>query len=107
VLAVADASIMAPLVDGTIYVIDAESCSRSAMIQARDHLMHAGARLVGGVYNNFDPSQRAAYPYYYNHYYEYYGTSEDGERGVRQSRHGHGGRRGRRQKVKTPQAGKR
>jgi tyrosine-protein kinase len=70
VLAVADASIIAPLVDGTIFVLDAGRSSRSAMVQARDQLEKAGARIIGAVYNNFDPSADNRYPYYYD-YYQY------------------------------------
>jgi Mrp family chromosome partitioning ATPase len=82
VLAVADASILAPLSDGTLFLTDAEHSSRSAMIQARDQLETAGAKIIGVVYNNFDPSQHAAYPYYYyNYYYQYYGTTEPAENG--------------------------
>jgi succinoglycan biosynthesis transport protein ExoP len=76
VLAVADASILAPLVDGTMFVLDAEHSSRSAMVQSRDQLENAGATITGIVYNNFDPGQSSAYPYYSSYYYQYYGTEE-------------------------------
>jgi succinoglycan biosynthesis transport protein ExoP len=84
VLAVADASILAPLVDGTVFVLDGDHSSRSAMAQSRDQLENAGANLVGIVYNNFDPGLSSAYPYYASYYYQYYGT-QDGpdERGKR------------------------
>ena len=76
VLAVADASILAPLMDGTVFVLDAERSSRSDMIQSRDQLENAGGNIVGIVYNNFDPSQSSAYPYYSSYYYQYYGTDD-------------------------------
>jgi capsular exopolysaccharide synthesis family protein len=76
VLAVADASILAPLVDGTIFVLDASHSSRSAMVQSRDQLENAGANVIGIVYNNFDPGQSAAYPHYSSYYYQYYGTQD-------------------------------
>jgi non-specific protein-tyrosine kinase len=76
VLAVADASILAPLVDGTVFVLDGEHSSRSAMVQSRDQLENAGANIVGIVYNNFDPGQSSAYPYYSSYYYQYYGTQD-------------------------------
>jgi succinoglycan biosynthesis transport protein ExoP len=66
VLPVADASILAPLVDGAIFVVNAERCSRSALIQARDQLEQAGARIIGAVYNNLDASQATSYRYYNN-----------------------------------------
>jgi capsular exopolysaccharide synthesis family protein len=65
VLPVADASILAPLVDGAIFILNADRTSRSALIQARDQLEQAGARIVGAVYNNVDPSHGASYGYYY------------------------------------------
>jgi polysaccharide biosynthesis transport protein len=77
VLAVADPSIMAPLVDGTLFVMDAGHSSRSAIQHARDQLEHAGGRIVGAVYNNFDPSKSASY-YYNNYYYRYYGGGDWG-----------------------------
>lgn len=63
VLAVADASILAPMVDGTIFVIDAEQGRRSDLAEARDQLQHAGARIIGAVYNNFDGGPGTAYQY--------------------------------------------
>jgi protein-tyrosine kinase len=81
VLAVADASILAPLVDGTVFVLDANHSSRSAMVQSRDQLENAGANVIGIVYNNFDPGQTSAYPYYSSYYYQYYGTQEGPDAG--------------------------
>jgi hypothetical protein len=46
------------------------------MIQSRDQLENAGGNIVGIVYNNFDPGQSTAYPYYSSYYYQYYGTEE-------------------------------
>jgi capsular exopolysaccharide synthesis family protein len=71
VLAVADASILAPLMDGTIFVLDATRSKRSVTGQAREQLEKAGAKLVGSVYNNFDPTTAGRYPYYYDYYYQY------------------------------------
>jgi polysaccharide biosynthesis transport protein len=78
VLAVADASILAARADGLLLVVDAESASRSATAQARGQLENAGARILGAVLNNFDPSQAGAYPYYY---YKYYQASRVGQPG--------------------------
>jgi hypothetical protein len=68
VLAVADASILAPRADATIYVMDAAHSSRSAMRHAHNQLVNAGARIVGSVYNNFDPDARTGYASYYYQY---------------------------------------
>jgi len=89
VLAVADASILAPLADGVVFVLNADQCSRSALIQARDQLENAGAGIIGAVFNNYDPSQSSAYPYYQN-YNDYYGTNEGSRRNG--NRKGRGGR---------------
>ncbi len=75
VLAVADASILAPHVDGTLFVMDAEQSSRLALAQARDQLENAGANVVGAVYGNFEPGQGAYYPYY-NYYSQYYSDEQ-------------------------------
>ncbi len=71
VLAVADASILGARVDGTLFVVDADTASRAATMQAKDQLENAGARIIGAVFNKFDPSQAGAYPYYYYYYYHY------------------------------------
>jgi capsular exopolysaccharide synthesis family protein len=106
VLAVADASILAPLTDGTVFVTNAERSSRSAILHARDQLENAGARIIGAVYNNFDPSKSETYPYYL-YYYQYdrpEGSSANGDRGKVLGRFG---RRGIRspapQRVSAPQ----
>jgi capsular exopolysaccharide synthesis family protein len=83
VLAVADASILAPMVDGTVFVLDGDHSSRSAMVQSRDQLENAGANIIGIVYNNFDPGQSSAYPYYASYYYQYYGTQDGPDAGKR------------------------
>lgn len=90
VLAVADASILSPMVDGTVFVLDAARSGRSAMLQARNQLETAGAQIIGAVYNNFDPNASAAYPYSYRYYYQYYGDEGDRANG-----NGSGSRRGR------------
>jgi Mrp family chromosome partitioning ATPase len=64
------------MVDGTVFVLDGDHSSRSAMAQSRDQLENAGANIIGIVYNNFDPGQSSAYPYYASYYYQYYGTQE-------------------------------
>lgn len=79
VLAVADASILAPLSDGALFITDASRSGRSAISQALEQLNTAGARIVGVVYNDFDPNATGAYEYYsYKYYYQYYGPAGDG-----------------------------
>jgi len=66
ILLVADALAIAPLVDGVLFVVDADNTHRGAVIQAREQLEQVGASVIGGVLNNFDPS-KARSPYYGYH----------------------------------------
>jgi capsular exopolysaccharide synthesis family protein len=93
VLAVADASILSAISDGTLLVVDADNASRAAITHARDQLRNAGAQLIGSVYNNFNPTAggpRDAYHYqYYFHYQDY---SQDAVEGgdINRSENGRG-----------------
>jgi capsular exopolysaccharide synthesis family protein len=88
VLLVTDALALAPLVDGVLFVADAENTSRSAVAHSREQLEQVGATLIGSVFNNFDPSKARGYRYqgYYAPYryrygygaYSTYGTTENG-----------------------------
>ncbi|MEX0753628.1 MAG: polysaccharide biosynthesis tyrosine autokinase [Actinomycetota bacterium] len=71
VLAVSDALILARRSDGIVIVADAATTSRSAVAHVRDQLEQVGANIVGGVFNNFDPSTAKYYPSYYRYYYSY------------------------------------
>jgi capsular exopolysaccharide synthesis family protein len=61
VLAVADAMTLARRCDGVLFVADATKSSQGPIIQARTQLEQVGARLIGGVLHNFDPSKSPAY----------------------------------------------
>jgi capsular exopolysaccharide synthesis family protein len=74
VLAVADASILAALADGAIFVVDGERTRRSAIMQTRAQLETAGVHVIGVVYNNNDPSHGGGYSYYHDGYQPYYGS---------------------------------
>jgi capsular exopolysaccharide synthesis family protein len=105
VLAVADASILGARVDGTLFVVDADTASRSATVQARDQLENAGARVIGAVFNRFDPSQAGGYPYYYYYYY-HYAELQDQDGKVSTNGEVHKGRFSRRKKAgKAAKAG--
>ncbi|GEM_PF-4720784 len=67
VLGVADANILATMVDGVILVIQASKAKRAHVIRARNQLRGVNARLVGAVLNNVRGS-RGDY-YYYRRYY--------------------------------------
>ena len=53
-LAVSDASIVAPFVDGVILVIRAESTKEDEVVKARQMIECSGCRIVGTVLNRFD-----------------------------------------------------
>jgi capsular exopolysaccharide synthesis family protein len=71
VLAVSDALILAGMADGVVVVADAASTTRPALALTRQQLEQVGSRIVGGIYNNFDPS-KARFPNYTS-YRGYYG----------------------------------
>jgi capsular exopolysaccharide synthesis family protein len=62
VLPVADARLLAPKVDGTIYVVRWESTSRGAVRMGLDTLEQSGARIAGVVFSGVDKNAiRALY----------------------------------------------
>jgi capsular exopolysaccharide synthesis family protein len=76
VLAVSDALVLAPLCDGVVMVVDASMTTRSAARIARDQVEQVGGNIVGGVFNNFDPSNSKTYPGAYR-YYTSYGYADE------------------------------
>jgi tyrosine-protein kinase len=71
ILAVSDALLIAPITDGSIVVVDAGDTTRGAAANARERLEQVGARILGGVINNLDPSTARSYPSYTHSYYSY------------------------------------
>ena len=68
VLAVADALVLVPMVDGVLYVADAQTTPRGAVLQARAQLDQVGARIVGAVLNDVEGA--AGYSYYGSYTYQ-------------------------------------
>ena len=66
VMAVADATVVAHLATGVLFVVGAEMTSRHAAKRALDQLEHVHAKFVGGVLNKVDLHRN---PYYYSQYY--------------------------------------
>jgi non-specific protein-tyrosine kinase len=64
VLAVSDTLPVARMVDGVIIVSDAGATTRSALRHVREQLEQVGARIVGGIYNGFDPTKAGSDGYY-------------------------------------------
>jgi polysaccharide biosynthesis transport protein len=65
VLPVADARIMAPLVDGVILVVQPGQTTLVAARQAVDNLRQVNARIIGVVLNNINAKENS-YNYYYS-----------------------------------------
>jgi succinoglycan biosynthesis transport protein ExoP len=80
-LAVADASILASKVDGTMLVVDSGKTRVEALRRACATLGRSKTKVLGGILNKLSPKGRG---YYYYHYY--YGTAEDGARVRRRRR---------------------
>ncbi len=71
VLTVTDAAALAPAMDGVILVAKPGITKLSAFQQALEQLRAVGARVLGVVLNEVNPSSRK-YGYYYNRYYSKY-----------------------------------
>lgn len=66
-LLVADYMALVRLVDGVLVVVDAANTRRGAVIQVREQLDQAGARVLGAVLNNLDSSKADSYQYGYGY----------------------------------------
>jgi hypothetical protein len=75
-----DGLTLAPKVDGVILIADAATTSRGAMRQLRDELEQVGGNILGGVFNNFDPSRAKAYASYGTYYGSYPYEPEESRR---------------------------
>jgi non-specific protein-tyrosine kinase len=72
VLVVADSLGLIPLSDGVLFVADARSTTREAVVQARHQLNQIDANVIGAVLNDLDPrGTRARAGYGYGYGYEY------------------------------------
>ena len=79
VLAVADAAILAPLVDAVVIVADAQETPRGAVARARQQLDQVDARIIGAVLNNYDPTREGGRSQY-QYVYQYIDTAPGGAR---------------------------
>jgi len=70
-LVVSDALALVPLIDGVLFVANAETTHRGAIMQAREQLEQLGGNVIGAVLNNVDPSSS-----YYQYHHEYQHESE-------------------------------
>ncbi|HPR89670.1 MAG TPA: polysaccharide biosynthesis tyrosine autokinase [bacterium] len=71
-LAVTDAAILAPMMDGVLLVIRSGDTAREAAVRALEQLKRVGAPVLGAILNGIATEQ--VYGSYYQHYYnsEYY-----------------------------------
>jgi len=83
-LAVADASILASRVDGTILVVDSGRTRAGSLPRAKETLSRAKTNLLGAVLNKL--TQRGRDYYYYRYYY----SDAEGHK-TRRRRRSHGG----------------
>ena len=56
VLPVADSLVLAPVVDGVLFVADARKATRDAIVQCRYQLSQVGGRIIGGVLTGIAPA---------------------------------------------------
>jgi len=77
-LAVTDATVLSPLVDGVILVVESGATARDALKRTYQILSNAGAKILGVVLNKIDLRRDGYYGRYYRGYYysHYYGYSE-------------------------------
>jgi capsular exopolysaccharide synthesis family protein len=64
VLSVADATLMGPIVDGVVVVVDARRTRRHHAVQAVRELEAGGARVIGMILNNVEPPRASRSRYY-------------------------------------------
>ena len=76
VLGLADAPMLAALVEGTIFVVESSRGHRGATKAAVRRLLGAHTHLLGGVLTKFDP-RKAGNNQYYGYEYYNYGLSDD------------------------------
>lgn len=69
VLPVTDAAVLAPAVDGVLFVIHLGKTPREAALQARRRIDAVGARVLGLVVNGVPSDRRGSYYYSYERYY--------------------------------------
>jgi capsular exopolysaccharide synthesis family protein len=74
IVAVTDAAVLAPHMDGVLLVVNVGTVPREMAIRSKEQLLKVGARLLGVVLNRVD--SREGYGYYYYYYYYGEGTSQ-------------------------------
>ena len=81
VLPIADASILAPLVDNVLIVYEIGKTARQALMRAKIQIESTGGHISGVVLNNIRSQieyTMLTYPYYYKYKYNYKADKNDG-----------------------------
>jgi capsular exopolysaccharide synthesis family protein len=85
-LAITDASVLAPLLDGVVIVYEMGRTARAALLRAKVQLESVGANVLGVALNHIKPESEVAtgyYPYYYHYKYKY----AEKQKGEKESHH--------------------
>ncbi len=77
-IAVTDASVLSPIVDGVLLVVKSGGTQRDAVMHALEQLQRVNAPLLGVLLNGIKASNVYGSYYYYYYYHYYYGS--DGEK---------------------------
>ena len=70
VLPVTDAAVLAPKVDGVVYVVASGAISPEEAKYSKERLNQAGANILGVILNKMPKQHGAGYGYYYYYYYD-------------------------------------
>lgn len=77
ILAAADTSLLANIVDGVVMVIKGSSTRIEMALQAKEKVIKAKGKIIGVIINNVQPRKDDSY---YYHYYSAYGEKSDKNR---------------------------
>jgi non-specific protein-tyrosine kinase len=80
-LAVTDACVLAPRVDGVLLIIKPGVTKLAACKQAVEQLRHVGAKILGVVLNEIEIKRSRYYYHYRGYYYAYYDSYGDSPSG--------------------------
>jgi tyrosine-protein kinase Etk/Wzc len=85
VMAVADATVVAPETDGVILVYRIGRTARSVLLRTKTQLLSAGVNVKGLILNNISAELEMRYNYYYNYKYysKYYTLPEEKKKNVK------------------------
>ncbi|MFH1479988.1 MAG: polysaccharide biosynthesis tyrosine autokinase [Pseudomonadota bacterium] len=75
ILPASDALLLAPLVDGVVFMVKAGLVNREMVNKAVEQLRLAKANILGVVLNQVDIKREGYYKYYHKYYSKYYGES--------------------------------